>query len=178
MVTDVFALTAVVVIVNVPVVAPAATVAVAGTVAFVLFELRPTDAPPGPAGPVRVIVPVVEVPPTTAVGLIVMVEMPAALIVRVAVWLVPFRAPVKVTCVTDDTAVVVMAKLAEVAPAGTVTVAGTVALVELDERVTTVLGPAGPASVTVPVAGLPPITEVGETVTLVKPAGVIVRVAD
>jgi len=164
--------------VNVPVVEPAGTVAVAGTVAFVLFELKLTATPDDPAGPVRVMVPVVEVPPTTADGLIVMVEMPGGLIVRVVVWLVPFSVPVIVARVRELTAVVEMGKLAEVAPAGTVTVAWTVALVELDVSVTTVLGPAGPASVTVPVAGLPPMSDVGVTVTLASPAGVIVSVAD
>jgi len=161
MVTVVFELTPDVVTVNVPVVAPAGTVAVDGTVAFVLFELKLTVTPEEPAGPVRVMVPVVDVPPTTADGLNVIVEMPGGLIVRLAVWLVPLSVPVMVARVREVTAVVVMGKLAEFAPAGTVTVAWTVALLELDVRVTTVLGPAGPAKVTV-----------------VSPAGVIVRVAD
>ena len=40
-----------------------------------------------------------------------------------------------------------------------------------------VLAPAGPLRVTVPVDGVPPVTEVGETVTLESVAGVTVRVA-
>jgi hypothetical protein len=60
--------TAVVVTVNVAVVAPAATVTVPGTVAELLPEPRVTTSPVGPAGPVRVTVPVELEPPTTEVG--------------------------------------------------------------------------------------------------------------
>ena len=59
----VFADTAEVLTVNVAVVAPAATVTVAGTVAFALLEESVTTSPLGPAGPVRVTVPVTAVPP-------------------------------------------------------------------------------------------------------------------
>jgi hypothetical protein len=63
----------------------------------------------------------------------------------------------------DDTGMVVTVKVAVVAPAGTVTFAGTVARdVLLLERVTkTPDGGAAPVSVTVPVEGLPPVTDVG-----------------
>ena len=56
-----------VVTVNVPVVEPAATVTLAGTVALVLD--RATTMPVDGAALVRVTVPVEELPPTTEVGL-------------------------------------------------------------------------------------------------------------
>ena len=68
-----------------------------------------------------------------------------------------------VTTVEEPTGVVLTVKVALVLPAGTVTLAGTVAtLVLLLERVTTAppLG-AGPLSVTVPVEEFPPVTLVG-----------------
>ena len=77
-----------------------------------------------------------------------------------------------------DTTVVVIVKVAVVAPAATVTVAGRVAFELLDVKPT--LRPpvgAGPVSVTVPVEGLPPITVLGETLTLVTVGGLIVSVA-
>ena len=82
--------------------------------------------------------------------------------------------------VTD---VVVTAKPALVAPAGTVTLAGTVVDAELSES-DTAAPPAGAAAVnvTVPVEELPPTTEVGlsetdESVGPVVPDGLSVSVA-
>jgi len=65
-----------------------------------------------------------------------------------------------------------------VAPAATVTDAGTVALVELELKVTA-MPPVGaaPLSVTVPVELVPPRTDVGETVTELSVGGLTVRVA-
>lgn len=81
------------------------------------------------------------------------------------------------------TAFVVTAKVALVAPAGTVTLVGTVAAVELSESDTTA-PPAGAAAlnVTVPVEPLPPTTVAGlsdtaESVGPVAPAAVSVSVA-
>jgi hypothetical protein len=81
------------------------------------------------------------------------------------------------------TALVVTAKVALVAPAGTVMVAGTVAAVELSESETTA-PPAGAAAlnVTVPVEPLPPTTvaglsETADSVGPVPPAALSVSVA-
>lgn len=68
--------------------------------------------------------------------------------------------------------------VAVVAPAVTVTVAGTVALVELELRATD-MPPVGaaPLSVTVPVELVPPRTDAGDTVTELSVGTLIVRVA-
>ena len=72
MVTDALLATAVVVAVNVAVVALAGTVTVGGTcAAAVLLLERVTTAPPVGAALLKVTVPVEEVPPTTDEGLIV-----------------------------------------------------------------------------------------------------------
>ena len=64
------AVTALVLTVNVALLAPAATVTLAGTVAVgVLLLERETAAPPLGAGPPRVTVPVEEDPPVTLIGL-------------------------------------------------------------------------------------------------------------
>ena len=61
--------------VNVALVAPAATVTLAGTRATVVLLLESaTCAPPAGAGPLNVTVPVDEFPPTTLVGFSVSVE--------------------------------------------------------------------------------------------------------
>ena len=68
-VDDVAADTALVETVKFTVVAPAGTVTLAATVAaVVLLDFSVTTAPPAGAGPLRVIVPVLEVPPLTDVG--------------------------------------------------------------------------------------------------------------
>src|SRR6266513_1002411 len=70
MVTVVDAETALVLTVNVALVAPAATVTLEGAVAAeVLLLERATCAPPDGAGPLSVTVPVEEFPPVTLVGL-------------------------------------------------------------------------------------------------------------
>jgi len=70
MVTGVDVVTALVVTVNVALLAPAATVTLAGTVAVdVLLLVRVTAAPPAGAGPLSVTVPIEEDPPLTVVGL-------------------------------------------------------------------------------------------------------------
>ncbi len=69
MVTGVDVVTALVVTVNVALLAPAATVTLPGTVAVDVLLLRVTAAPPAGAGPLSVSVPVEEEPPLTVVGL-------------------------------------------------------------------------------------------------------------
>jgi len=74
-VTAVDAETALVVTVNAALVAPAAIVTLAGTLATVVLLLESaTCAPPAGAGPLSVTIPVDEFPPTTIVGFSVSVE--------------------------------------------------------------------------------------------------------
>jgi hypothetical protein len=76
--------------VNVALLAFAATVTDAGTVAAALLLLvRVTTAPPAGAGPVSVTVPALFAPPVTEVGLAVMAESAVGLTVSVAVLLTP-----------------------------------------------------------------------------------------
>jgi hypothetical protein len=85
-VTFVFAVTALEVTVNVAVVAFAATVTLAGTVAAAVLLLDSvTTAPAAGAGPFNVTVPVDGVPPITVVGLKLTEVNVAAVTVRVAV---------------------------------------------------------------------------------------------
>ena len=76
------------------------------------------------------------------------------------------------------TLVVVKVKFAELAPAGTRTVLGTVTFGEL-EVMAMEIPPTGatPCKVTVPVVVLPPITVAGFTLNPANPAGVMSRLA-
>jgi hypothetical protein len=87
------------------------------------------------------------------------------LTVSVAERVTPPETAVMVTVVDDVTDVVATPKLADEAPAGTVTLAATPATALLDESSTTVGDWAGPLSVTVPCEAEPPMTEVGFSVT-------------
>ena len=164
---------------NVAEVEPAATVTDEGTVALTLVEERLTTVPPGSAGPLRVTVPVDGVPPNTDVGETERLVKTAGVTVSVAVTDVPPAEALIVTTVETDTADVVTLKLAELAPAATVTLVGVTALVLLEDKLTTSppLG-AGPLSVTVPVDKVPPVTDAGDTDKLVGTGGVTVRVAE
>ena len=190
MIVDVVAVvTVTVVTVKVAVVAPAATVTFAGTAAAPLLLDSVTIAPPAGAALVSVTVPVAEAGPTTLVGFTATDERLAAggagcgVIVRLAVRVTP-SVPEITAVVFAVTALVLTANVALVAPAATVTLAGTVAAGWLLDRVI-VAPPAGaaPLNVTVPVEAFPPTTLVGlsESVESVTgagaPAGVIVSVA-
>jgi hypothetical protein len=74
----------------------------------------------------------------------------------------------------------VIVKVAELAPAGTVTDAGTVAAVVLLLASVTTVPPlgAGPSRVTVPVAVSPPVTLLGAIASAATTGGLTVRVAD
>jgi hypothetical protein len=134
--------------------------------------------PPAGAAEVSVTVPVLDVPPVTDVGFKATVLSTGAVIPRDADWLTPPSVAEIVDAVLAATAVVVTVNVAVVAPAATVTLAGTVADALLDASVTT-KPPAGAAAdnVTVPVLDAPPATVVGFNVTDVSDAAVIVRLA-
>ena len=151
-------------------VAPAATVTIAGVVAAAESSERVTTVPPEGAAALRVTVPVEELPPVTVVGLRASALSAGALVMpRLANWVVLPSVAESCTVVLS-TGNVVIVKVALVAPAGTVTVAGTLAEPgRLLPRLTATppLGAALP-SVTVPVALVPPATLVGLTVSAVS----------
>ena len=107
----------------------------------------------------------------------------AGVTVSVACFVVPENVPEIVTGVDPPTALVLMVKFALVDPAGTVTLAGTVAAPVLLLCSVTTMPPPGAAaeSVAVPWDVAPPCTEVGFTETdesdTVGAAAVTVRVA-
>jgi len=152
-----------VVTVNVAVVAPAATVTLAGTVAAaVLLLVRLTTAPPAGAGPFSVIVPAEELPPVTVVGLKVTELGTGVFTVRVALFVAVLYVAEMDAIVVLLTAMLVTVNVAVVAPAATVTLAGTVATAVLVLSAT-ITPPAGAAAfrVTVPVDDVPPVTDLG-----------------
>jgi hypothetical protein len=165
MVTGVAAVTALVVTVNVALVAPAATVTLAGTAAADALLERETTAPPLGAAPLSVTVPVDGDPPLTVAGLSATEDSATAVagftVSKVVSVVPPYEAEM-VTGVTTVTELVVTVNVALVAPAATVTLAGTAAPDALLERETTAppLG-AAPLSVTVPVDAAPPLMLVG-----------------
>ena len=119
--------TVIVLIGNVAMVAPAATVTFACTGALVLLEERLMPTPPIAAGPDSVTVPVALFPPINDVGEILTLCSEGALRVRTAVCDVPLELAVIVAVDVLWTPVVLTVKVAVVAPDATVTVAGTVA---------------------------------------------------
>jgi len=158
---------------------PARTVALVGGLADVLLDDRLTRVPSVGAGPVRVTVPVDDVPPTTEVGETVIPDNPGGVTVNTAVIVVVPEIAVIVAAVDADTGEVETVKVADVAPDGTVTLFGGTALVVLEVKSTTVppYG-AGPFSVTVPVDDDPPTTDVGDSDKLVGTGGRTVSVVD
>jgi hypothetical protein len=163
-VLDVELLTVGVVIVKVPVVAPAGIVMDAGTVAALVLLLdRVTTVPDAGAVPVRVTVPIEDEPPRTDAGDRTSDEAAGGVTVNVADRVVVPPAMAEMAPEVDAlTGTVVTVKVAVVAPAGTVTVAGTdAAALALDSLTTVPAGGAAMEMVTVPVEDGPPTTLVG-----------------
>jgi hypothetical protein len=123
--------------VNVVLVDPAGIVTVAGTVpAAGVSEDRLTGNPPTGALLLIVTVPVEGVPPMTDVGFITTVASVGAVIASGALADVPSAEPEMLAVTFDGTITVVTVKVAELEPAGMVTVAGTVAAALSDARLT------------------------------------------
>ena len=167
MATEVEAVTGLVATVKFALVAPAGTVTIAGTMATAVLLLESASAvPPAGAAVFRVTVPVEGVPPVTLVGSRLREERVTAGIkvsVSRADLVASSKAAVITTAVELGFELVDTAKFALVAPAGTVTLAGTVAIEGCLLESATVTPPAGAAviSATVPVKLVPAVTTVG-----------------
>ena len=134
--------------------------------------------PFGPAGPLSVTVPVDGLPPATELGLSDKLASAAGLIVSVADRLLPASAAEREAGVGVSTPVVVAVNVAEVWPAATVTVEGTVAAALLELKLITRPALGAPLEiVTVPIEPVPPVTELGFSVRLVRVGALIVRMA-
>src|SRR3954454_6790968 len=166
MVAPVAVATACVEIAKLALVAPAATVTEAGTPTTALLLRSATAAPPAGAAELSVTVPVLLEPPTTDAGTTVS-PVRGGFTTRVTTLDPPLLVAVMFGDVTEMTGVVVTANDAVVAPAPTVTEAGTAATVVLLLVSVTTAPPAGagPFSVTLPVLPLPPATTDGFNVT-------------
>jgi len=165
---------------NVAVVAPAGTVTDGGTEATCGSPLASvTWAPPLGAAALRSTVPVAWLPPSTVEGLMAKeTTVSTGEIVRVAVCVTPPSDAEIVAATVDVTVDVVTMKVALVAPAGTVTVPGTTAAgLLLTSTTDAPAAGAAAASVTVPVADVPPLTLAGDTATLATVSGVTASVA-
>jgi len=106
------ALTGIVVIAKVTVVAPPATVTVVGTVASTLLDVTTTVTPPEGAGPDKVTVAVAELPPGTEVGFSDTLLTERLLMFSEADELIPSEVAVIVTVVLLDRVAVVIGKVA------------------------------------------------------------------
>jgi hypothetical protein len=168
MVTGVEVPTGVVLMLNAADDCPAATNTLAGTVALVEFDPRVTVSPPVGAFPFRVTVPVDELLPITVAGETETLESATGLIVRPPVIVMLSPVAEIVATVRVVTLAVVTVNVAEVEPAATVTVAGTIALALLDDSdITAPPDGAGPLTVIVAVDDAPPTTVEGVNVSKV-----------
>jgi len=167
---------------------PAGTVTLDGTLATPLLLESAICAPPEGAGPLKVTVPVEDPmsgPPITLGGFSVSeasVGSCGGFTVREAVFVTPPKDAEMVTEVDAATALVVTVNVAEVAPAGTVTLEGTCATVVslLDSETCAPLEGAAALKVTVPVEDCePPTTVVGFNVSEERETvGGVVEVGD
>lgn len=148
---------------NVAVVAPAATVTVGGTTMAAFDDANVTTNPPAGAGPPIVTVPVTDAPPTTAIGVTASAVTLCVVTTSVALRLRPPPAAVMTTFVVVATAAVVIVNVADVAPAGTITVAGTVAPTPAVTFTTNPPTGAGAVNPTVATLAAPPTTDVNES---------------
>lgn len=138
-----FVATATVLTVNVAVVLPAVTVTDVPTLAEGSLEANVIIVPPVGAGPLIVTVPVVDAPPTSDVELRLSAVKVGALIAKEPDEVEPLSVAAIVEVVLALTATVVIVKDATVWPAGTVTVAGTVAAAVFEEDRLTTVPPVG-----------------------------------
>jgi hypothetical protein len=128
-----------------------------------------TLVPPGPAGPLRLTVPVELLPPTTVVGLRLIDANVAGVRVSVADFEFAPNPAVIFTVVFAFTAVVATSNTAVLPPLATLTELGTTAFGLLVERA--IVAPSAGAackSVMVPVVEAPPWTVVGERLIFVN----------
>ncbi|WP_059439084.1 hypothetical protein [Anaeromyxobacter sp. PSR-1] len=161
---------------NVTAVAPASIVTAAGTVATATLLLESADVIGTVTGPLSESVPVARLPPPTIAG--------ARLRLTARMVSVADRATPPPLAEIEATVSVVMraeptGNVARVAPAGTVTLAGTVAApLELLSWTVVPDGPAGPVSATSPVVPSPSTTAVAASVTDWSTGAVTVSVAE
>src|SRR6185312_12902188 len=167
----VLASTGLVLTTNVPVVWPASTVTVPVTVAApVLDDVTVAVKPPEGAGPVKVTVPVEEVPPVTVVGFSVRVLTLAGTSVILPVAEKPLNVAVTVSLELAVTVLDVTVTFCWYCPTGKVTVAGADKL-ELVCKVTVSSAGTGLLSCTLTVSLLPLTSVAGEGVTFTSATG-------
>ena len=154
--------TAVELIANVVVVAPAGTVAVPATITDALEEVICITSPWGPALPARVTVPVANDPPLILFGLTVTLVIAGVVTVKVSDTLSPKRLALMAPVVDLETGKVVNVNVALDFPAGIITVAGTdnAGLPLTNEMTSEPMG-TGPERLTVTVVVAPPTRVVG-----------------
>jgi hypothetical protein len=140
---------------------------VAGTWASVPVTDKVTVAPAGPGVCPMVTVPVLDVPPGTVVGLRERLATVYGLRVKFAVAVAPLYVAVIGTIWPELSGWVVIANVAEVLPAGIVTVAGTDTFVEDELNVNVVSAGWAGLTVIVPVEPVPPNTADGSRVRII-----------